>query len=169
MWKFQLSAKRARKAGAPLAADVFEASEVAVELAAVRAARFDETANLVGTIAHRRVADQCDHQSRALPGVVALSLGDRDAEAAAELLLQRLQMLALALQVLRLAEVEPGLDDADERSHRSRELGVERLLDLAGGEDLEDVADLDVGEPCEHDAALLALWHFFDVILEAAE
>ncbi len=58
-------------------------------------------------------------ERRALPGVVAVGLGDGRAEAAADLLLDRLQVLSLALEVVRLAEVEAGLDQADER-HTAR-------------------------------------------------
>lgn len=104
-----------------------------------------------------------------MPRVVAVRLRDRRAEAMAELLLDRLEVLSLALEIVRLAEMEPSLDQADEgashnRAKRRFSLLVERLLDLAGREGLEDVLDLDVGEPCQHDAALLPLGHLFDVV-----
>src|SRR4051794_37141598 len=48
-------------------------------------------------------------------------------------------------------------------------LALERLLDLTGLEELQDVALLDVGVALEHDAALLALVDLGDVVLEAAQ
>src|SRR3954466_4097354 len=48
-------------------------------------------------------------------------------------------------------------------------LALERLLDLTGLEELQDVALLDVGVALEHDSALLALIDLGDVVLEAAQ
>jgi hypothetical protein len=104
-----------------------------------------------------------------------IDLGDRGSKALAQLRLQRLQLLALSLQILRLAEVQLQLDDADECAHltkvlplRRRRSGVERLLDLSRLEKLEDVLLFDVGEAVEHDPALLAGLDLVDVVLEAA-
>src|SRR5437899_7002746 len=56
------------------------------------------------------------------------------------------------------------------RRRRSRRvLGEVRALDLAGLEDLEDVALAEVVEALEEDAALEALRHLAHVVLEAAE
>src|SRR3954453_14780558 len=46
---------------------------------------------------------------------------------------------------------------------------LQRLLDLAGLEELEDVAHLDVLVALEHDAALEALVDLLHVVLEAAK
>src|SRR3954454_13863928 len=46
---------------------------------------------------------------------------------------------------------------------------LQRLLDLAGLEELEDVAHLDVLIALEHDAALEALVDLLDVVLEAPQ
>src|SRR3954451_4508055 len=46
---------------------------------------------------------------------------------------------------------------------------LERLLDLAGLEELEDVAHLDVLVALEHDAALEALIDLLNIVLEAAQ
>ena len=73
-------------------------------------------------------------------------------------------------------------DDGEDRRTGLRVLGqrlayehgaapglLQGLLDLLGLEDLEHVADLDVGEAVEGDAALLAVLDLGDVVLEAAQ
>jgi hypothetical protein len=105
---------RFSRLSAALPANVFQAPEVAVERAAVGAARFDEATDLVCSVADCTVPHERNQERRALPGVVAVSFGHSCAEAPTHLFLDRFQVLSLALEVTGLAEVKPGLDQADE-------------------------------------------------------
>jgi hypothetical protein len=65
-----------------------------------------------------QIADVSGHdrggEASPLPQVVVLGLGDRSAEAPPQVLLERDQLLALALEAAALREVEVDLDQADE-------------------------------------------------------
>ena len=71
-------------------------------------ARVDESLQRVGGVveAAALVPDERDRQRRALPAVVMRGLGDRRAEAPAQLRLERLQLLPLALEVGVRGEME---------------------------------------------------------------
>ena len=97
-----------------------------------------------------------------------VDLGHRGAEPAVELGLDRLQLLALGLQALRLGEVQVDQQQGGEGAHRSTAARLRELaLDLAGLVDLQHIALLDVGEVLEHDAALEAGRDLADVVVEA--
>jgi hypothetical protein len=101
---------------------------------------------------------------------MAVDLRHRRPEALADPVLQRLDELALALQVVNFAEMQVNLDQLDERAHANiMPVLLQGLLDLPGLEELEDVALLDVGEALEHDPALLAFVDLGDVVLEATQ
>ena len=95
---------------------------------------------------------------------MAIDLRDRGPKALADPVLQRLDQLSLPLEVLNFAEMQANLDELDERVQL-----LERLLNLAGLEELQDVALLHVGVALEHDAALLAGVDLLDVVLEAPQ
>ena len=86
------------------------------------------------------------------------------AEALLQLRLQRLELLALALEAAVVREVEVR---SRQRVRRGR--SSELALDLLRLEDLEHVAFLDVGEALEHDAALEAGLDLAGVLLEAPQ
>src|SRR5687767_13816256 len=92
------------------ATDVRQAQEVALERAPVGTARLDKPLQLVGAPPHLPAADQGADERRPLPGVVAVDLRHRGAEALPKLRLQGVQDLPLALQVVRLVQVQPHLD-----------------------------------------------------------
>ena len=105
-----------------LVADVAKAAKVALDGASVRTTTLRKALQGVRPLFDLASADQRADQRRALPGVLPVDLGDRGTEALPLQRLQRLQLLALALQVLRLAEVQPQLDDADKRAHPTKVL-----------------------------------------------
>src|SRR5918996_6270191 len=136
--------------------------------------------------------DAGEREARTLPHVVVVDLGHRGPEAPLELRLDGEELLALALERMVLGEVELGRENADVAgAHGSSKLlalvGLGRGLGCGSGRraavrhlevgalDLprlvgfEDVAFLDVVEALEQDAALEALLHLADVVLEALE
>src|SRR5581483_5440702 len=125
-----------------------------------------------------------DGERRTLPEVVVVDLGDRGAEAAAQRVPRRAHVVALALQRAGFGEVQLDGEDRDvpvgqggsdhlgciaRRRGCTGRLVERRALDLTRLEDLEYVALAQVVEPVEEDAALEALAHLADVVLEAAE
>ena len=111
-----------------------------------------------------------------------VDLGDRGAEAVAQVVLRRAHEVTLSLQRRRLREVQLDGQDRDEaRRHqrasydasaeRDRAGGLveRRALDLARLEHLEHVAFAQVVEALEQDAALEPFGHLADVVLEPAQ
>ena len=87
------------------ATNIGQAQEVTLEPASVRAARLDESLQVVGAPSHVPPADQSADEGRPLPGVVSVDLRHRGAEPLPQLRLQRVQDLPLALQVVGVVEV----------------------------------------------------------------
>src|SRR6476469_6182572 len=97
--------------------NIAQAEQVPLEAATVRAAALDEALQTVGAVGDVAVADERAEQRGPLPLVVPLGLRDGRTEAFPDPLLQRLDQLALALQILDLTEVKVDLDQADEAGH----------------------------------------------------
>src|SRR5256885_10104038 len=131
------------------ATNVLEAAQVPLHRAAVRNAGLDPANQLVRMGLDLAVADQRAEQGCPLPLVMPVDLGHRGPKPLPQPSLDRVQLLALPLQVVRLPEEQPKLDQRDERTHepkiRRPSLGwlFEGLFDLLGLEQLEDVALLD--------------------------
>src|SRR5256714_10117653 len=117
------------------------------------------------------VRHHTDGQLGALPQVVVGRLRGRDVEAVVEPVLEALQDVTLLLQ--RAAPLEVQLPGHPPHHHGSRPLAaippVERAGDLLDAIRFDQVADLDVVEVLDADAALEALPHLAHVVLEALE
>src|SRR5690349_65822 len=90
--------------------DVAQAEQIALDGAAVRAAALHEANEPVGPVRDLAAPDQGAEERRALPLVVAVDLGHRRPEAPADRVLQRLDELALPLQVVNFTEMQANLD-----------------------------------------------------------
>src|SRR5438445_4469617 len=117
------------------------------------------------------VRHHTDRQLGALPQVVVGRFRGRDVEAVVEPVLEALQDVTLLLQ--RAAPLEVQLPGHHPHHHGSRPLAaippVERAGDLLDAIRFDQVADLDVVEVLDADAALEALPHLAHVVLEALE
>src|SRR5438876_873049 len=117
------------------------------------------------------VRHHTDRQLGALPQVVVGRFRGRDVEAVVEPVLEALQDVTLLLQ--RAAPLEMQLPGHHPDHHGSRPLAaippVERAGDLLDAIRFDQVADLDVVEVLDADAALEALPHLAHVVLEALE
>src|SRR4029453_7889133 len=94
-----------------------QAEQVALHGAAVRAAALDKANQPVRPVGDVAITNQRAEQCRALPLVMSVDLRDRSTEASADRVLERLDELALALQVLDFPEMQANLDQLDERIH----------------------------------------------------
>src|SRR4051794_22125993 len=96
--------------------DLVGRDQPALDPHAVRELRQDVALELGGGVVddRRRVTHECSRERRALPQVVVIGLGDCCPEALLQVRLQRLDLLALALEARVVGQVDVDLDESDE-------------------------------------------------------
>src|SRR6266850_240985 len=103
-----------------------------------------------------------------LPQLLVCRLGDRHVEPVVQPVLEALQHDALVLEGLARRQVQLPDDQPDDHGRRGGS-GAEEPGDLLDAIGLDEVADLDVVEILDADAALEALAHFAYVFFEPLE
>jgi hypothetical protein len=101
--------------------------------------------------------DTGDRQSRALPDIVMVDLGDRGADAVLQLRLRRAEVLPFLLQRVRLREVKVDREDADEAACHSRRLRATEVAQAPPSLDTDLVRTFVANAHGDIDAARAAL------------
>ena len=102
------------------ATDVLEAAQIPLHRAAVGDPRLDPAHELIRVRVDLAVADQRAEQGRPLPGVMPIDLGHLGPEPLPQPSLDRLQLLPLPLEVMRLPKMQPDLNQRNKRPHEPK-------------------------------------------------